>query len=139
MNESKLHRCAVITGASAGLGTEFARQLASCVETLVLVARREGRLEELADELRREHAGLKVGVIVADLTKSEDRSRVVSKISDAGLLPDLLINNAGMGDYGEFSEARWPKLESMIRLNIEALTHLSHAMLPAMKQGGGGS
>jgi short-subunit dehydrogenase len=54
------------------------------------------------------------------------------------LVPDLLVNNAGMGDYGEFATADWGKLEAMLRLNIEALTHLSHALLPAMigRQGG---
>lgn len=139
MNARGFHRCAVVTGASSGLGEEFARQLAPCCQTLVLVARRRDRLEELARKLRTEHAGLEVGVLEADLTVPSARGQVVSKIAGANLEPDLLINNAGMGDYGEFAEADWSKLESMLRLNIEALTHLTHALVPMMKKGGGGS
>ncbi|MEP4079234.1 SDR family NAD(P)-dependent oxidoreductase [Haloferula sp.] len=139
MSAQDYRRCAVVTGASSGLGEEFARQLAPCCKTLVLVARREERLEVLAQKLRAEHSGLEVGVLVADLTDSSERESVVAKIAKANLQPDLLINNAGMGDYGEFTEAAWPKLESMLRLNVEALTHLSHALVPPMKEGGGGA
>ena len=139
MSALDFRRCAVVTGASSGLGEEFARQLAPSCKTLVLVARRAERLEELARVLRAEHAGLEVGVIVAALTDPTARERVVAKIVSAKLQPDLLVNNAGMGDYGEFAEADWSKLESMLKLNIDALTHLTHALLPAMKDGGGGS
>jgi short-subunit dehydrogenase len=105
----------------------------------VLIARRGERLEDLARTLGAQHPGLKVEVQVADLTDSEARGRTISWITGAGYRPDLLINNAGMGDYGEFSQAEWPKLESMLRLNVEALTHLSHAVLPLMMAGDGGS
>jgi len=139
MSAQDFRRCAVVTGASSGLGEEFARQLAPFCKTLVLIARRGDRLEELARVLRADHAGLEVGVLTADLTDSSARERVIAKIAKAKLLPDLLVNNAGMGDYGEFSESEWPKLEAMLKLNIEALTHLAHALLPLMKEGGGGS
>ena len=139
MSTQGFRRCAVVTGASSGLGEEFARQLAPGCKTLVLVARRGDRLEELARVLRAEHSGLEFGVIVADLTYPAAREHLVTKIAKAKLQPDLLINNAGMGDYGEFSEADWPKLESMLKLNVEALTYLSHALVPMMKEGGGGS
>ena len=139
MSAEDFRRCAVVTGASSGLGEEFARQLAPRCKTLVLVARRADRLEELARVLRAEHSGLEVGVIPADLTDPSAREGLVAKIARANLEPDLLINNAGMGDYGEFSEAEWSKLESMLKLNVEALTHLTHGILPLMKQGGGGS
>ncbi|MFC7336092.1 SDR family NAD(P)-dependent oxidoreductase [Haloferula chungangensis] len=139
MSAQDIRRCAVVTGASSGLGEEFARQLAPACRTLVLIARRGERLEKLARILRAEHAGLEVGVLSADLTDPSAREAVIAKIAAAKLQPDLLVNNAGMGDYGEFSEAEWPKLESMLKLNIEALTHLAHALVPLMKAGGGGS
>jgi len=133
------HRCAVITGASAGLGEEFARQLAPRCRTLVLVARRQERLRALADELRAAHPELEVGVLPADLIRAEEVEGLARRIEEAGLRPDLLINNAGMGDWGEFHGAEWSKLEAMLRLNVEALTHLSHRLLPLMLEGGGGA
>jgi short-subunit dehydrogenase len=139
MGAEDCYRCAVITGASSGLGEEFARQLAPRCKTLVLVARRGELLEKLADHLQRAHQDLKVCVFAADLTDQSARKRLVFKIGSLETSPDLLINNAGMGDYGEFSSAEWSKLESMLRLNVEALTHLAHAMLPKMKAGGGGA
>lgn len=139
MPERLFHRCAVVTGASSGLGAEFARQLAPSSATLVLVARRRDRLEQLADTLRSEHPGTKVGVIDADLVRPSERERVIARMKEAGLEPDLLVNNAGMGDYGEFAGSDWPKVEAMLRLNVEALTHLTHALVPSMIAAGGGS
>lgn len=134
-----IHRCALVTGASSGLGAEFARQLAPRCETLVLVARREEKMEELADILREQNPGLKLGVLAADLVDSKDRSSVLKRLETAALKPDLLVNNAGMGDYGEFVGSDWDKVQAMIRLNVEALTALTHALVPAMIAGGGGS
>lgn len=132
------YSCALVTGASAGIGAEFARQLAPRCAVLVLVARRAARLVELAGELEREHPGLRVLPLEADLADPGARLQAVAHLLSKGLVPDLLVNNAGMGDYGEFATADWGKLEAMLRLNIEALTHLSHALLPAMigRQGG---
>lgn len=134
-----LHRCAVVTGASAGIGAEFARQLAPRCKVLVLVARRAEPMEKLAVALRSEFPGLQVGVLASDLTLAADRESLIGSLQDVGLQPDLLVNNAGMGDYGEFASSDWPKVESMLRVNIEALTHLTHAMLPLMIRGGGGA
>ncbi|MGB6220994.1 SDR family NAD(P)-dependent oxidoreductase [Haloferula sp.] len=139
MSNQTFRRCAVVTGASSGLGEEFARQLASKCGVIILVARRAERLERLASELRSGNSQLEVVVHVADLTVGTAREHFISTVDAAGLRPDLLINNAGMGDYGEFSSAEWSKLESMLQLNIEALTHLTHGLLPLMKRGGGGS
>lgn len=132
------YSCALVTGASAGIGAEFARQLAPRCAVLVLVARRAARLVELAGELEREHPGLRVLPLEADLADPRARLQAVAHLLSKGLVPDLLVNNAGMGDYGEFATADWGKIEAMLRLNIEALTHLSHALLPAMigRQGG---
>lgn len=139
MAERLFHRCAIVTGASAGLGAEFVRQLAPSCATLVLVARRRDRLDEQARELRREYPGLSVGVIAADLTVPEERAAVVERLRREGVRPDLLVNNAGMGDYGEFVSSDWPKVEAMLRLNIGALTHLTHALVPDMAKAGGGA
>lgn len=127
-----LYPCALVTGASAGIGAEFARQLAPDCGVLVLVARRAARLAELAVELRREHPGLRAVTFEVDLSDADARLRFVQRLRDEGLRPDLLVNNAGMGDYGEFATAEWPKVEAMLRLNIEALTQLTHALLPSM-------
>lgn len=131
--------CALVTGASAGLGEEYAWQLAPRVGKLVLVARREERLADLADRLRRAFPEVAVAVFVADLTQLSHREQLVSTLAQRGFTPDLVVNNAGMGDYGEFASADWSKLESMLRLNIEALTHLSHALAPAMMRKGFGA
>lgn len=123
---------ALVTGASSGIGAEFARQLAPTTRTLVLVARREERLAELAAELEAGHAHLSVRYRGIDLTQEADRESLLTWLADEQLAPDLLVNNAGMGDYGELASAEWPKLQAMIRLNMEALTWLTHAVLPGM-------
>ncbi len=133
------YSCALVTGASAGLGEEFALQLAPRVSKLVLVARREGRLQHLADEIRNRHPQCAVAVIAADLAKHSEREALVSALSDTGFMPDLLVNNAGLGDYGEIASSDWPRIESMLRVNIEALTHLTHALVPEMIRRGHGA
>ncbi len=133
------YSCALVTGASAGIGAEFARQLAPSCRVLVLVARRAERLVELAGELEKIHPGLRVMPLEADLTDPAARLQAVGHMLSKGLVPDLLVNNAGMGDYGEFSTSDWMKVEAMLRLNIEALTHLTHALLPSMIEQGGGA
>lgn len=125
--------CVLITGASAGLGEEFARQLASRARSMVLVARRGDRLSSLAGELAAS-ADVKVRCFEADLADPEQRVQLFEALEEKSLFPDLLINNAGMGDYGTFVEADWEKLETMMRLNMEGLTHLTHLFLPAMRE-----
>lgn len=98
---------------------------------MVLVARRGDRLATLAGELVREH-GIKVRCFEADLSQSEQRLQLAAALAEKSLYPDCLINNAGMGDYGTFIESDWSKLETMMRVNMEALTHLTHLVLPDM-------
>src|SRR5262245_31455734 len=107
MSNTVSYRCALVTGASAGLGEEFARQLAPQCHHLVLVARRGDRLAELAEELEAEHENLAVHVATTDLLDEGGRQALVNWLDEERLRPDLLVNNAGMGDYGEFATAVW--------------------------------
>jgi len=139
MPAATVYSCALVTGASAGLGEEFAIQLAPRVSKLVLVARREERLNHLADQLRERHPQCAVAVIAADLSKHHEREALISALADTGFLPDLLVNNAGLGDYGEIVSAEWPRIEAMLRVNIDALTHLTHSLVPHMIRRGHGA
>ena len=125
-------QCALITGASAGLGEEFARQLASRCHSIILVARRGDRLAALAVELAAQH-DVKLRCYEADLSDTAQRQQLFDVLAAQSIYPDLLINNAGMGDYGTFADASWEKLETMMRVNMEGLTHLTHLFLPAMQ------
>ncbi len=133
------YRTALVTGASGGLGEEFARRLAGRCETIVLVARRLGRLERLAAELHAAAPETEIEAVGADLSVPEDRMRLLEGLLQRGLVPDLLINNAGLGDYGEFADADWERVEAMLKVNVEALTHLTHALLPGMLSEGRGA
>jgi len=89
-------------------------------------------LEEVARGLISDHPQLEVDLFASDLSTASDRDRLIDSLAARNVQPDLLLNNAGMGDYGEFRSADWTKLSEMIRLNVEALTHLSHALLPGL-------
>lgn len=139
MPSSREFSTVLITGASSGLGEEYALQLARRTDRLVLTARRTDLLEALANRILLAHPALRVTVMTADLAKSEDRDGLLEKLEEKGLVPDLLVNNAGLGDYGEFATADWAKLEKMLRVNVEALTHLAHLVVPGMIRLGGGA
>ena len=129
---------ALITGASSGIGAEFARQLAAKYQNLVLVARSEDRLILMAEQLRQQH-NIQTKVIVQDLTAPEASLSVHRKTKELGLSIDLLVNNAGFGDYGFFAEGQLGRQTPMIQLNITALVELTHLFLPEMlerRQGG---
>jgi uncharacterized protein len=122
---------ALITGASAGLGAEFARRLAGEKNNLLLVARRADKLEALASELRKAH-NVEVFVEASDLSQPDAVSQLMSKLKVKGLDVDCLINNAGFGLNGEFATLDGAKQTEMINLNVTALTELCHAVLPGM-------
>lgn len=125
------HCCAVITGASSGLGAEFARQLAERgADRLVLVARRLEALEQLRADLQVDRPELAVDCVVADLATDEGLEKVVSAVTALPAPPNLLINNAGMGDYGSFLTASESRLRMQMGLNIGAVVMLTHALLP---------
>ena len=123
---------AVITGASAGLGQEFARQLAKKGYKLILTARREVRLRELADELP-----VECDILPADLSKPEECQRLYEAIKDKKI--DIFINNAGFGDCNPFLESNLQKELEMIDLNVKALHILFKLMLQKMQNEGQGS
>ena len=123
---------AVITGASAGIGMEFARQLAGRARTLVLVARRQERLEELRTELIARVPGLAVQIRVADLSKAEEVDALGSWLEEERVAVDLLINNAGLGDHGEFATSDPARINDMMQVNMVALTLLTRRILPSM-------
>lgn len=128
------HACALITGASSGLGAEFARQLAPHASTLILVARRRERLEGLAEELQKKYPHLKIHVKVHDLISSQEREQLAAWVREEKLPLTLVINNAGLGDLGDFFDASWQRLEEIIGLNVTALTHLTHLFLPTLRE-----
>ncbi|MBL9133507.1 MAG: SDR family oxidoreductase [Verrucomicrobiaceae bacterium] len=135
-NGFPLENCrAVITGASGGLGAEFARQLASQAEMLVLVARRADALEEVKKSLDGQQA--RIWCCVADLATDAGRDALLAFLDSNGLKPNLLINNAGLGDYGTFASSPVEKTRVQIDLNITALTMLTHAMIPRLGPPGG--
>ncbi len=124
---------ALVTGASSGLGAEFARQLAPRASVLVLVARRNDRLESLRAELGEKFPDLSVLIYAADLAIEEKRDELAVWLHDQGIRVDFLINNAGLGDHGEFQVSEWERVRAMLDVNISALTHLTHLLLPGMR------
>lgn len=129
----RLHGChALITGASAGIGRELARQLAGRADALILVARREERLAQLRAELTTQHPKLKVALHRTDLAKAEEVDELVRWLESEKFPIDLLVNNAGLGDLGEFATADPEKIDKMMLVNMVALTRLTRALLPAM-------
>lgn len=131
MIEGYADRWALVTGASSGIGAEFARQLAARGMHLILVARREDRLKELAEELDTRH-GTRCEVIVADLSVPEEAGRLFADVGERDIEVELLINNAGFGWVGAVDDVDPLRMMEMIRLNISALTELTYLFLPAM-------
>lgn len=126
-----MNNVALITGASSGIGKELARLHASKGNDLVIVARREQALAELASELESQH-GIRVVCIAADLSDPNSPQRVYDQCVADSIEVDYLINNAGFGGHGRFYERDWSQDESMIQLNVTSLAHLTRLFLPGM-------
>jgi len=128
-----LKKVALVTGASAGLGAEFARQLSKRGHRLVLAARRKGRLDELAKELGKARA------VAIDLSKTGATARLMADLEANGEQVELLVNNAGFGLIGRFAELDATRERQMIDLNVGTLADLCRAVAPGMirrKSGG---
>ena len=137
--EGLFYHSVLITGASGGIGEEFARQLVNRCHQMILVARREDRLRDLAADLKRQNPDLDILYFVVDLISASDREKFLDMLVDNGAKPDLLINNAGLGDYRKFADSDWEKVDSMLQVNMTALTHLTHRLIPQMRQRGSGA
>jgi len=123
----------LITGASSGIGLELAKQFAAGGDDLVLTARSEDKLNELAKELLQSHK-VTVTVITCDLSKVDEVDRLYDRIRDSGIEIDTVVNNAGFGALGKFSELSVDRQTDMLMVNVVALTRLTRKLLPAMLQ-----
>lgn len=124
---------ALITGASSGIGQAFAQELATRETNLILVARSQDKLYQLAKQLQAQ-TSIEVEVIVQDLTEPQAGQKVYDWVQDKGWTVDLLINNAGFGDYGLFAERDLSKQLEMIQLNVTVLVELTHLFLSQMQK-----
>ena len=122
---------ALVTGASAGIGEAIAVELAQAGVNLVLTARRRERLDLLAERLRTGHS-IQTKVMVADLIQSGAPQQIFDATEGAGLQVDVLVNNAGFGEYGEFLHSRVDVQVNMVQVNCAAVVHLTRLFLPPM-------
>ncbi len=130
-------RTALVTGASAGIGAAFARELARRGSNLVLVARRLDRLDQLAIELRERH-GIKVEVMAFDLADRTAPAVLVERLKQLGIAIDMLVNNAGYGVTGYFVSQPWSVQADFIQVLMTAPSELCHRLLPDMLERGYG-
>jgi len=122
---------ALITGASSGLGAEFARQLAERGMHLIITARRQDRLESLAEEIRKQH-GVEVIVIVADLLAETEPDALIGQLNELNKPIALFVNNAGFGGLAKFDETDPARIHEMVTLNVRVATKLFYAIVPKM-------
>lgn len=132
-----MNKTALVTGASHGIGYEMSRLFARNGYNLVLVARNEQRLGQIADEFK-EAFGIKVKVIARDLSLGTAPDEIFAELERKAIPVDILVNNAGFQEYGLFSETDLHKELQMIQVHIAALTHLTKLFLPAMLKRGHG-
>lgn len=128
---------ALVTGASGGIGLELTRILAKNGYDIVAVARGKEKLDVLRGELESLY-GTKVTVLASDLSEDGAVQEVSNRLAAEGIEVDVLVNNAGFGDYGPFAECDWEKQERMVKLNVLALSHLTRLLLPGMISRGRG-
>lgn len=132
------YRYVLITGASSGLGAAFADALAAEGTCLHLAARRQQPMEELAERIRRRCPGAEVTVHVCDLSQEADTERLLAAWQALPPGPTLLINNAGLGDYGDYAGSSWERDRCMVQVNVQAPLRLTHGLLPRLAEQGGG-
>lgn len=127
----------LITGASSGIGATYAQRFASRGHDLVLVARNSERLDALAIRLR-EESGVSVDVLQADLTRADDLARVERRLAEDARI-GVLVNNAGVGQIGHFTQQTAASIDSLLALNVTALTRLAAAIAPRLAEAGEGA
>ena len=128
----------LVTGASSGIGADIARSLARRGHGVTLVARREDRLKELAQELSAAH-GVRAETLACDLGDAAARTRMLALLSELGLRVEVLVNNAGFGSGGSFTELDPERETEMVRLNCEAVVALCGRFVPEMAARGRGA
>ncbi|MEA5112241.1 putative oxidoreductase [bioreactor metagenome] len=124
---------ALITGSSGGIGFDLAVLMASRGHNLILTARSEEKITNLARQLSKTHS-IEAVAFAADLSVENDREKLLEFIRNNNYHIEILINNAGYGDLGPFEHADWDKTHQMIQLNITALTHLTRVLVPGMRK-----
>lgn len=124
---------ALVTGASSGIGREIARRLAPDAQALILIARRGDRLESLERELAALNPRLTVHSRPVDLADESQIDALGQWLYASGLKVNVLVNNAGLGDRGDFAGADWEKTKRIIAVNVIALTKLTHCLLPMLR------
>jgi short-subunit dehydrogenase len=129
---------ALVTGASSGIGVEIARSLARRGHNVVLVARRKERLEDLAAELRADHA-VRAEALSCDVAEPASRDQLIADLDDLGVTVEILVNNAGYGTGGAFHTLALEREIGMVRLNSEAVVALCGAFVPPMVARGRGA
>jgi short-subunit dehydrogenase len=129
----------LITGASAGIGWEFARQLGPAAKTMILVGRRKDRLEALGSELKAINPELDLRLKPRDLCDKAELREFCDWLDENRLAVDVLINNAGVGDHGMFAGSEWERVDAMLQVNVYALTYLTFRIAPAMTKAGRGA
>jgi short-subunit dehydrogenase len=138
MNEKVLtNKTALVTGASSGLGVDFARQLAAKGANLVLVARRQDQLCSVAAEIEKEYA-VKAHAITMDLAEPSAPQALYDQLQQLGVKIDVLVNNAGFGAFGNFVEVPWDRYKALLDIDVVTLTHLTRLFLPDMVSRGSG-
>ena len=132
-----MDRAVLITGATGGLGREFARQYAKAGHNVVLVARKRTTLDELAEELRAEY-GIETAVFPCDLTDPSAPAKLHCELSEQGISPDILVNNAGLGYDAPFMGSDLATQEALIDVNMAALTKMMRLFGQDMERRGKG-
>ncbi|QDV26530.1 SDR family NAD(P)-dependent oxidoreductase [Aureliella helgolandensis] len=127
----------LVTGASSGIGKELAIQFAKHGDNVVLVARSEDKLNDLAEQIRRDYEVVAT-VICSDLGTTDGVDRLCNQLKDQSIVIDTLVNNAGFGALGKFAELSIDRQTNMLMVNVVALTRLTRALLPAMIERGQG-
>jgi len=132
-----MSQTALVTGASGGIGYEFAKVLASQKYNLVLIARNVDKLFEIKQKFEDDYK-VKVMIVPVDLTIPMVSEQLFHELDTKKIQIDVLINNAGIGDYGKFSQTDWKKEDQLIQLNIVSLTHLTKFFMKGMIERGSG-